>query len=101
MGAPTEGIVMLRKYVIERIIEGIGAQPVEAMCGVALQSNRVLDDLGTGIQWVHSYVTGNKTYCIYLARDEALIREHAKRSGFPADAIVEVKSMLDPTMAPA
>ena len=92
---------MFKKYVIEREIQGIGAQPVEALCGVALQSNGVLDELGTDIQWLHSYVTADKTYCVYLARDEALIHEHAKRSGFPANRVAEVKSVLDPTMAPA
>ena len=92
---------MLRKYVIERNIAGVGSQPAEVLCDVALQSNQVLDELGTGVQWLHSYVTNDRTYCVYLARDESLIREHAKRAGIPADAIVEVKSVLDPTMAPA
>ncbi|MDG2519603.1 hypothetical protein ABIE51_002859 [Lysobacter sp. OAE881] len=92
---------MFKKYVIERNIQGIGAQPMEALCGVALQSNNVLDELGTDIQWLHSYVTADKTYCVYMARDEALIHEHAKRSGFPANSIAEVKAVLDPTMAPA
>ena len=91
----------MRRYVIERNIQGIGAQPMEALCGVALQSNNVLDELGTDIQWLHSYVTADKTYCVYMARDEALIHEHAKRSGFPANSIAEVKAVLDPTMAPA
>lgn len=92
---------MLRKYVIERNIAGVGNQPAEVLCDVALQSNQVLDELGTGVQWLHSYVTNDRTYCVYLARDESLIREHAKRAGIPADAIIEVKSVLDPTMAPA
>ncbi|BDU17317.1 MULTISPECIES: DUF4242 domain-containing protein [Lysobacter] len=92
---------MFKKYVIERNIQGIGAQPMEALCGVALQSNNVLDELGTDIQWLHSYVTADKTYCVYMARDEALIHEHAKRSGFPANSVAEVKAVLDPTMAPA
>lgn len=92
---------MLRKYIIEREIPGIGAQPPEALCAAAQQSNGVLEQLGTGIQWVHSYVAQGKTYCVYLARDESLIREHAERAGFPANRIVEVCSMLDPTMAPA
>lgn len=92
---------MFRKYVIERNIAGIGAEPVEALCSIAQQSNSVLEGLGTGVQWIHSYIAGDKTYCIYLANDESLIREHARRSGFPADVIVEVQSVLDPTMAPA
>ena len=92
---------MFKKYVIERNIPGVGSQPMEALCGVALKSNNVLDELGTDIQWLHSYVTNDKTYCVYLARDEALIHEHAKRSGFPANSVAEVKTVLDPTMAPA
>lgn len=92
---------MFKKYVIERNIDGIGSEPVEALCGIALQSNRVLGELGTGVQWLHSYVANDKTYCVYLASDESLIREHARRAGFPADTIAEVKSVLDPTMAPA
>jgi len=92
---------MFKKYVIERNIPGVGSQPMEALCGVALKSNNVLDELGTDIQWLHSYVTADKTYCIYMARDEALIHEHAKRSGFPANSVAEVKTVLDPTMAPA
>lgn len=92
---------MFKKYVIERNIPGVGAQPMEALCGVALKSNNVLDELGTDIQWLHSYVTNDKTYCVYLARDEALIHEHARRSGFPANSVAEVKAVLDPTMAPA
>jgi hypothetical protein len=63
---------------------------MEALCGVALKSNNVLDELGTDIQWLHSYVTNDKTYCVYLARDEALIHEHARRSGFPANSVAEV-----------
>ena len=92
---------MFKKYVIERNIPGVGSQPMEALCGVALKSNNVLDELGTDIQWLHSYVTADKTYCIYMARDEALIHEHAKRSGFPANWVAEVKTLLDPTMGRA
>ena len=91
---------MFKKYVIERQIAGIGGEPMEALCGIARRSNQVLDELGTDVQWLHSYIADDKTYCVYLARDKALIREHAVRAGFPADAIVEVRAMLDPTMAP-
>ncbi|MBN1237452.1 MAG: DUF4242 domain-containing protein [Gammaproteobacteria bacterium] len=92
---------MLRKFIIEREIPDVGAKSAEEYCAIAQKSNEVLDELGTGVQWVESYVANDKTYCVYLARDESLIREHAKRSGFPADRIVEVRSMLDPTMASA
>jgi hypothetical protein len=92
---------MLRKFIIERELPGIGTQQPEALCAAAQHSNNVLDSIGTGIQWVHSYVANDKTYCVYLARDEALIRRHAEESGFPANKIIEIRSMLDPTMAPA
>jgi hypothetical protein len=92
---------MLRKFIIERRIPDIGRQPAEALCAAAQTSNNVLDELGTGIQWVHSYVASDKTFCVYLAREESLIREHAERSGFPADEITEIVTMLDPTAAPA
>lgn len=61
----------------------------------------MLDGQGVGIQWIESYVTGDKTYCVYLSQSESLIQEHARRSGFPANRVVEVRSMLDPSMAPA
>lgn len=91
---------MLRKFVIEREIPGIGTKQPEEYCGIAQQSRNVLDGMGTAIQWLESYVANDKTYCVYLATDEALIREHASRSGFPADRIVEIRTMIDPTMAP-
>ncbi len=90
---------MLRKFIIEREIPDIGSKRPEDYCAIARKSNEVLDGLGKGIQWVESYVADNKTYCVYLAEDESLIREHARRSGFPADRIVEIRTMLDPTTA--
>jgi hypothetical protein len=91
---------MLRKYVIEREVPGIGAQSPEGFCAIAQQSKNVLDQLGNKIQWIESYVAGDKTYCVYLAADEQLIREHAGRSGFPANRISEIRTVIDPTMAP-
>jgi hypothetical protein len=92
---------MLKSYIIEREVPGIGASTVEGFCAIAQKSKNVLDALGVGIQWVHSYVAGDKTYCVYRAASEDLIREHAERSGFPANRIVEIRSVIDPTMAPA
>ena len=92
---------MLRKFIIEREIPGIGETSPEGFCAIAQKSKNVLDALGTGIQWIESYIAGDKTYCVYLARDAKIIREHAERGGFPADRIIEIRTMLDPTMAPS
>jgi hypothetical protein len=92
---------MLRKYVIEREVPGIGGSSPEDFCAIAQKSKNVLDGLGSGIQWVESYVAGDKTYCVYLAADERIIKEHATRSGFPANRIMEVCAVIDPTFAPA
>ena len=87
------------KYVIEREIPGAGAFSAEQLRGVAQKSNEVLTELGPRIQWVHSYVTGDKIYCVYIAPNEELVREHAVRGGFPANRISEVKNIFDPTSA--
>lgn len=71
----------------------------EELSGASAKSCSVLGGLGNGIQWIHSYVTGDKIYCVYTAPSEALIEQHAKESGFPADKISEVKAMLDPARA--
>jgi hypothetical protein len=86
---------MLKKFVIERDVPGIGGKTPKELSGAAAVSNAALARID-GIQWQHSYVAGDKTFCIYLAQNEAVIREHAKLSGFPANKITEVKSMLDP-----
>lgn len=84
------------KYVIEREIAGIGnASPQEAV-GIAQKSCDVLRDLGPEIQWIHSYVVQDKTYCVYIAPSEEMIRQHAAQSGFPADKVNEVKTIIDP-----
>jgi len=87
------------KYVIERHIPGAGAFSADQLRGVAQKSNQVLSALGPRIQWVHSYVTGDIIYCVYIAPNEEMIREHATRGGFPADRISEVKNIFDPTSA--
>ncbi|MFP5399815.1 MAG: DUF4242 domain-containing protein [Gammaproteobacteria bacterium] len=92
---------MLRKYIIERHVPGIGTHPADAYCGIAQQSKDVLVRQGTGIQWLESFVVQDKTYCVYLAENEDLIQEHARLSGFPADRIEPVKTVIDPSLAPA
>jgi hypothetical protein len=87
----------LRKYIIERDIPAVGSLEREQLRGAAAQSNGVLRQLGSDIQWVESYVAADKTFCVYLARDEEIVKEHAKLSGFPATKITEVRKMIDPT----
>ena len=87
----------LRKFIIERDIPGAGSLEREQLRGAAAKSNGVLRELGPDIQWVESYVAADKTFCVYLAKDEAIIRKHAEISGFPATKITEVRKMIDPT----
>jgi hypothetical protein len=87
------------KYVIERELPGAGALSREQLKAISQKSCGVLEELGSQIQWIHSYVTGDKIYCVYLAPSEQLIREHAKRGGFPANRISAVTRMIDPTTA--
>jgi hypothetical protein len=87
----------LRKFIIERDIPGAGSLEREQLKGAAAKSNGVLRELGPDIQWVESYVAADKTFCVYLAKDEAIIRKHAEISGFPATKVTEVKKMIDPT----
>jgi hypothetical protein len=88
-----------QRFVIERDIPGASKMSAEQLRGAAQQSNKVLRSLGPDIQWVHSYVAGDKIYCVYNAPSEALIREHAVKSGFPASRITPVAAMIDPTTA--
>ena len=87
----------LRKFIIERDIPAVGTLDREQLKGAAAKSNGVLRELGPDIQWQESYVADNKTFCVYLAADEAIIRKHAEMSGFPATKITEVRKMIDPT----
>jgi len=89
----------MRKYVIEREIDGVGKLSDVDLCSASATSNRALAKLGPGIQWVQSYVTADRTFCTYLAENESLIHEHAKLSGFPATRIYEVTAMIDPSTA--
>ena len=87
----------MKKYVIERGVPGIGGNDQKGLKAIAHQSNDALAKLRPRIQWQESYVTGDKTFCIYLADDEAVIREHARLSGFPANVITEVIAVIDPS----
>ena len=88
-----------QKFVIERDLPGIGEVSQEQLGDIARKSCGVLDELGPTIQWIHSYVTDDKVYCIYSAPDENLIRRHAEMGGFPANRISRVGSIIDPSTA--
>ena len=87
------------KYVIEREIPGAGNMSPQELQSVSQKSCSVLRNLGPQIQWLHSYVTGDKIYCIYIAPNEEMVREHAQQGGFPANRISEIKTVIDPTTA--
>lgn len=89
------------KYVIEREISGAGKLSAQELQAISQKSCSVLNQLGPQIQWIHSYVTGDKIYCVYIAPNEDMVREHAKQGGFPANVVSEVKSVIDPTTAEA
>jgi hypothetical protein len=88
---------MLRRFIIERDIPQVGALERDQLREAAAKSNSVLKELGPDIQWVESYVADNKTFCVYLAKDEQIIKKHAEISGFPATKVTEVRKMIDPT----
>ena len=87
------------KYVIEREIPGAGKLTADQLKGISQTSCGVLRNLGSQIQWVHSYVTGDKIYCVYIAPNEEMVREHARQGGFPANSVNEVMNVIDPTTA--
>lgn len=89
----------MKRFVIEREVPGIGAMSADELCGASRQSNQALAQLAPRVQWDHSYVAGNKTFCVYLAEDEDAIRQHAELSGFPATIITEVHTIIDPVTA--
>ena len=89
----------MKRYVIERNMPGVGGMSAADLKGGSAKSNEALAKLGTDVQWVQSFVTADKIFCVYLAKNEDLVREHARLSGFPADAIHEVKTTIDPTSA--
>lgn len=87
------------QYLIERNIPGAGNLTSAQLKAISQKSCSVLNQLGPQIQWVHSYVTGDQIYCIYRAPNEAMVREHARQGGFPADRVLEIKTIIDPTTA--
>jgi hypothetical protein len=89
----------MKRYVIERNIAGVGLSDAAKRAAISRTSNAALDKLADRVRWEHSYFTEDKTFCVYLAEDEAAVREHARLSGFPADRITEVASIVDPTTA--
>lgn len=92
-------MAQLRRYLIERDIPGIGGMSIVELCGAARASNSAIRQIGDGIQWQHSYVGGDKTFCIYLAPNEEVIRRHAELSGIPVTRIVEIPQIIDPLTA--
>ena len=89
------------KYVIEREITDAGKLSAQELRAVSQKSCGVLNQMGPQIQWIHSYVTGDKVYCVYIAPNEEMVREHASRGSFPANRISEVRAIIDPTTAEA
>ena len=89
----------MKTYLIEREIPDAGKFTPEQLKGISQKSCSVLTEMGPKIQWLHSYVTGNKIYCVYKAENAELIREHAKKGGFPANTIVEIGSVISPATA--
>ena len=89
------------RYVIELEIPGAGKLSPQELQAISQKSCSVLDQLGPKIQWEQSFVTGDKIYCVYIAANEQLVREHARQGGFPANSVAEVKSIIDPTTAEA
>ncbi|HWY43762.1 MAG TPA: DUF4242 domain-containing protein [Candidatus Sulfotelmatobacter sp.] len=87
------------KFVIERELPGAGSLTTEELQGVSEKPCSVLRNLGPQIQWVQSFVTDNKIYCIYIAQNEEIVREHAKQGGFPANSVAQVRRVIDPTTA--
>ena len=85
------------KFVIEREIPGAGEMNAEQLTAISQKSCSVLDEMGPKINWVQSYVAGDKIYCIYIAPDEATVREHAEKGGFPANLVSRVSTIIDPT----
>ena len=89
----------MTQYLIEREIAGAGGMSRQALCDASRHSNAVLAQMSPEIQWLHSYVAGDKIYCVYNASNEQLIREHADKSGFPANKITPISAVIDPSTA--
>ena len=89
----------LKRFLVERDIPGVGSMSLTELCGAARASNQAIDRIGPDIQWQHSYVAGEKTFCIYLAKDEATVTRHAELSGIPVSSITEIPQIIDPLTA--
>ena len=92
-------MAQLKRYLIERDIPGVGDMSVIELCGAARASNQAVEQIGSDVQWLHSYVAGNKTFCIYIAKDQATINAHAELSGIPVSSITEITQIIDPLTA--
>jgi hypothetical protein len=92
-------MAQLKRYLIERVIPGIGGMSIVELCGAARASNRAIEQIGNDVKWQQSYVAGDRTFCIYLATGEEVIRRHAELSGIPITRIVEVPQIIDPLTA--
>lgn len=90
---------VIKRYMIERDIPGIGGMSIIELCGASRASNKAIETIGNSIQWQHSYVAGDKSFCIYLAEGEEVIRQHAELSGIPAGKITEIPQIIDPLTA--
>ena len=89
----------MKRYIIERDLPGVGSMSLTELCGAARASNQAIDQLGSDVQWQESYVASDKTFCVYLAKDEAAINKHAELSGLPVSRITEIVQMADPLTA--
>lgn len=89
----------LKRYVVERELPGIGSMSLVELCGAARASNQAIAQIGPDVQWQHSYIAGDKSYCVYLAADEATISKHAELSGIPVSRITEIVQIIDPLTA--
>lgn len=89
------------KYLIERNLPGLGTMSPDELAATASASNHVLAEMAPRVQWLHSYVTDDKLYCVYVADDDGTVREHARRGGFPADAVNQIATTIDPTTGEA
>ena len=92
-------MTQMNRYMIERDIPGVGNMSIVELCGAARASNQAIEQSGKDVQWQHSYIANDKTFCVYLAKDEATIHKHAEMSGIPASAITEIPQIIDPLTA--
>lgn len=89
----------MQRFMVEREIPGVGGMSIVELCGAARSSNQAIEKLGGKVQWQHSYVAGDKTFCVYLAEDEDAIRQHGELSGIPVGKVTEIPQIIDPLTA--